>query len=621
MYRPKKQAEAPSAPRRPKLEAPPTLAEIKTFQADADANRGREMEVLWPGPTGKTYLMNLKQGSGPVEPMWILYEDDGSELKMVWQYQTIDAYLIHDCIQMLDPTAAPTAVPSEIIAPPKKEMGAPFGTQSMNSPAYGAPAPAMPAAIGAPANGAAPVIAPALNKFGGIGEVAAPPMAPPQQAPAKDIWDKSPYSKHAEQAAPPAQTGYPGAYARDDSFPTAHSPAPTPHAAPPPPPPQQQRPPSNEMQGSLEDIKIPMLINNYVGARATGKLEVRGEESVGSVFFVEGAPVHATTPSAYGDGAIRELVTWEKGTYEFMRGMQTDMRSVQGRLDAVMSEGQALLDQKRHLKRAGLTFESYLLRKHKHLSDSELKLMLMKGAQIDFDFQKRIYDYLKTKRTFTDFLRDHPMDSTTWTALLFNFISCGLIEIKEPDTVKDSVLDFLGPDKEHMRTLTDSFVRKESGIYSYDALLFFMEYEFHRFEAYNHPLSMIIFEILRKRQDGSGGMDLITGQAANTAAQRINLIKRPLDTLGHFQTLDFALLLPNTKGSSAAWLANRIYESLTATPLDKDNDRSSLSIAFGVASLPADGDSMRSLVEAARQAKQEAKTGTFPVVLSRGAKK
>ena len=296
------------------------------------------------------------------------------------------------------------------------------------------------------------------------------------------------------------------------------------------------------------------------------------------------------------------------------------MSSVQGQLPAIISDGQTLLDQKRHLKRAGLGFESYLIRKHKNLSETELKLMLMKGAAIDFEFQKPIYEYLRYKRTFTDLLRDHPMDSTTWTSLLFNFISCGLIDIKEPDTIRDAVLDFLGEDKEHVRKFANQFIRPETGMYSYDAFLFFLEYEFYRFEAYNWPLSLVLFELQRKRQDGSGGTDLLTGQASNTAATRINLIKRPLDTLAHFQTLELALLLPNTKGSSATWIANKIYESLTATPLAKDIDRNTLSIAFGIASLPADGDDLQALITAAQRAKHEAKVGTFPVVLSRPVK-
>jgi GGDEF domain-containing protein len=101
---------------------------------------------------------------------------------------------------------------------------------------------------------------------------------------------------------------------------------------------------------------------------------------------------------------------------------------------------------------------------------------------------------------------------------------------------------------------------------------------------------------------------------------RIDLVKRPLDIIGHFEAVDYGLLLPNTTGSSAAFVANRILESLTATPLVKGVDRNSLELAFGIACLPADGDDMESLVMSAKAAKAKAKNGQFPIVLSRSKK-
>jgi PleD family two-component response regulator len=213
------------------------------------------------------------------------------------------------------------------------------------------------------------------------------------------------------------------------------------------------------------------------------------------------------------------------------------------------------------------------------------------------------------------------MDSTMWTTLLFNFLSCGLIELKAPDAVQGGPLDFIPEAQGQVETITSAFTRPETGIYSYAALLYFMAYEYDRFEAYNYPLSLVIFEVQRKREDGKGGSDLLIGEASNVAAQRINMVKRPLDTLGHFETLDYGLLLPNTTGASAAWVANRIYEGITATPLIKDVDRNTLSLAFGIASLPADGDDLQSLVMAARDAKNKAKSGNFPIVMSRSSRR
>jgi len=114
---------------------------------------------------------------------------------------------------------------------------------------------------------------------------------------------------------------------------------------------------------------------------------------------------------------------------------------------------------------------------------------------------------------------------------------------------------------------------------------------------------------------------MLPAQAASIAAARIDLVKRPLDVLGHFETLDYAIVLPNTRASSAAFIANRIYENLTATPLIPGVDKSNLFLSFGVANLPNDGDDLASLVSAAKEAKHTAKTGNFPVVLSRTLKK
>lgn len=558
--------------------------------AQAHDNRGREVELTWSEPgAAKKYCMSVKMDAGLIEPGWTLWEDDGVETKLVWKYQTIDYDLINDVICMLN-QPAPAAAP----APP--------ANVGHSNPPLSPSAPAQPESWGA---GSAP--AGQSQSYGGA------QSAQQGQQYASGVAQATQQPQHVIGGPPAAfQQQPPGASPFQQYAPTSAS-----------PPLQPQSPGSMGLEGRLDETKTSTLIHSIAASRITGKLELCGDDTTGDIFFVDGIPKHATTPSAYGDGAIRELCTWEKGTYIFKRELKTDMRSVDGRLDTIIAEGLAMLDQKRHLKKSGLGYESYLIRKHKQMGEAELKLMLSRGAPIDFAYQRKIWDYLKHKRTFTDLLRDHPMDSTTWTSLLFNFLSCGLMEIRAPETVKTGALDFLGDAAAHVKTLTDTFNRPETGIYSYAALLVFLQYEYARFEAYNWPLSLVLFEIQYKRQDGTGGSDLLAGEAVNMAAMRIGIIKRPLDTLGHFETLDYALVLPNTSGASAAWVANRIYESLTATPLGKGLDRNTLSIAFGIASLPADGDGddLESLVLAARAAKVKAKTGTFPVVLSRSSKK
>ncbi len=270
---------------------------------------------------------------------------------MVWQYQTLDTNTIYDCVCMADKSGTPVQSTATPAATPVQNAPNPIASE---------------------------------NSTGAYAERQAEPRTIEREQahlePRRTHESVYPESAHpyGQQKQPTGQQ--PGQYA-GQSF-----------AAPPP-----EKKPSTDSEGTLDDIKSSVLISNLAQAGKTGKLEVRGEESVGSIYFLRGEPVHATTPSAYGDDAIRDLVSWEKGTYDFAPNLTTEMRSVQGNLAEILSEGQALLDQKRHLKRAGLSFESLLLRKHKTLSETELRLMLMKGAEIDFEFQKKILRLLKTQ--------------------------------------------------------------------------------------------------------------------------------------------------------------------------------------------------------------------------------
>jgi diguanylate cyclase (GGDEF)-like protein len=299
------------------------------------------------------------------------------------------------------------------------------------------------------------------------------------------------------------------------------------------------------------------------------------------------------------------------------------MQSVEKSLQSSVMEGIALLDQLKHLEKAGLVYESTIIQKQKNLGEPELKLMLSKGVPLDFNTQKEVYESLKHKTTFTDLLRDRPMEQTQWAPLLFNLLYCGLIEIRPPAAARGGALDFLGESKSIIQNLAYNFIRTDTGLMSCEALLYFMEYEYYRYEAYNWPMSLVVFELMLKRTGGSGIVekDALPVQALQTAAMRIGLVKRPLDTLAHFYGQDFAIMMPNTKASQAAFVANRVLDALTVTPLAPGIDKANLSLAFGVANLPSDGEDLESLIQAAVNAHDEAKKGTFPIVLARTSKR
>lgn len=380
---------------------------------------------------------------------------------------------------------------------------------------------------------------------------------------------------------------------------------------------------TNSIEGTIEQNPMNNVLTTIGMQQVTGKLEVVGPSAVGHVYFENGIPKDAQTSNNRGDEAIKELVTWRSGTFLFKPGVRTEMQSVEKSLQSSVMEGIALLDQLKHLEKAGLVYESTIIQKQKNLGEPELKLMLSKGVPLEFNTQKEVYESLKHKTTFTDLLRDRPMEQTQWAPLLFNLLYCGLIEIRPPATTRGGALDFLGDSKAIIQNLAYNFIRTDTGLMSCEALLYFMEYEFYRYDAYNLPMSLVVFELMLKRTGGSGIIekDPLPVQALQTAAMRIGLVKRPLDTLAHFYGQDFAIMMPNTKASQAAFVANRVLDALTVTPLAPGIDKANLSLAFGVANLPADGEDLESLIQSAVDAHDEAKKGTFPIVLARTSKR
>ena len=436
MFSQKKPPPDPSKIRLPKASIAPVIADLQAMH-DQSKETGREVEQIWSeADSPKSYSMSTRFEGGAPSPTWTLWEDDGQEGRLVWKFETSDFELVNDVVCMLKkPKPAPGAGMASAPGEPEKPRD-PFASVK--------PKPQHQA------------VDPFQRLGGNSGASTSQPQNPyqsntriPQQGDSSyqpGYFSSQPNQTQPAPAPAPPQTPQPtmrNPYLDSDNdpgFPTAAA-----------------RPParkegdgvyaaaekkSDTIEGNLTEMAVPALLQSLVSNQATGKLEILGEETVGDVYFENGVPKHAGTPTEYGDGAIKELVTWEKGTYVFTPNSRTDMRSVNQGLTEIIADGILLLDQKRHLKRAGLAYESYLVRLHKNLSDAELKLMLTKGAPLDFEFQRDIYHYLRHKRTFTDLLRDKPMDSSKWTALLFNFLSCGIIEIKQPDSIKGSALDF-----------------------------------------------------------------------------------------------------------------------------------------------------------------------------------
>jgi GGDEF domain-containing protein len=670
MFSSKKELDAAKL-RLPRRNAPPGPDYLQEVLNHAYGKIGREIEGAWTDPTtGHSFSLVAKVEKEASLPVWTLWEDDGKATNCTWRYETNDLTMINDMLCMRQPSASAQTISSAsnkipsfgqnavgnnpdplLQNPPGQSPRASFsGSAAQPAPQerlsdtkggfVGGPLQAQfnnKARASYPGNqgrsvtqGLSPDSGSTRRPSSEFDAYAAPsPSLSIEQLGSDDFVSDAAIAK-AASAPQPILQGADGAAAMlqpDQSARYEGSPAAAvrntinraTRALLGPVADEMRLTSATTIEGSLERLQVATLLQALSMSQVTGKLEIIGDESVGRLYFMDGVPVHATTDANLGDSAICELVAWRNGMFRFLIDDTTPMRSVQNRLDANVMEGIALLDQKKHLEEAGLTHESYIFKKHRNLSDSELKVFLMKGQSVDFERQAEVYRVIGQRCTFADLLRDRPMESLTWTRILFNFLTCGLIEIKPPEAVARAVLDFLGDSQAGVNAIIQSMLRPETGIYTYHALLYLMEYEFYRFESYGWPMTLVLLELNKKNM--SSGLDAIGAQEAAIVAKRIGLVKRPLDTLAHFETIHYALLLPNTRAPSGAYVANRVLQALLATPLSPAVDRKSLHIAMGIASLPADGHDIEGLIMEAKNALTRARDGDFPIVLATGQSK
>ncbi|MBY0546271.1 MAG: DUF4388 domain-containing protein [Candidatus Obscuribacterales bacterium] len=365
------------------------------------------------------------------------------------------------------------------------------------------------------------------------------------------------------------------------------------------------------LQGRLENMQLPTLVQSIQMSKMNGRLHLFDKGNGAQVFFVDGLPVHSTTAESIGDQAIVEIMCWEEGDFSFYPEESSEERTVKRRLDSMIMEGITLLDQKKFLQGQGLTPESYLFKKDLTMTADEFKARLSKGAPLDLGAQKGFYDLIDNRSRLQDILQRRPMARIEWIPILFNLVSCGLAGVSEtsPNAGRAVGLAAADIDRSQIQQVLRSLVRGETGMFTYPAFLFFLEQEFSKAVVLAMPLSVIIFEARLSYGEAPQPLPL---PALREICARLEPLKRPFDIIAHYETFDFALLLPGASSRVARTVGNRVAEVLYAAPLCPGPSHRLL-LAGGIASAPEDTQDPGKLIAAAREAKARAKETRVPV--------
>ncbi|HEY9784896.1 MAG TPA: DUF4388 domain-containing protein [Candidatus Obscuribacterales bacterium] len=363
------------------------------------------------------------------------------------------------------------------------------------------------------------------------------------------------------------------------------------------------------LQGELVDMPVPNLLQSVGLSNMTGVLVVQSNQGLGEVIFESGRPLHAVSPGLVGDRAIVEMCTWEEGGFHFVRESRQVEPTVRRDMQGLLLEGIALLDQLKFLRQGGYTGETRLALNPAVQNADQFLAAVRPHINVNEAALLTLHNHLLSRPTINDLGSTLGLGKNDLTPVVYNLVSNQIVvRYAQKEEANEQKPDLaIKIDRGAVQTVERYLVRPETGIYSNAAFLFFAEQEFYRYQSTNAPMSIIVLEMGMARD--SGVVTLPT-KAIVEALKRICLVKRKMDIMAHFETFDYALLLPLTPANTAAVIAQRAHEVLMKIALAPDVDFRNLRLAFGVASIPEDCQDLEMLLGLAKHAKNMAKGGT-----------
>ncbi|MBK9143609.1 MAG: DUF4388 domain-containing protein [Candidatus Melainabacteria bacterium] len=374
------------------------------------------------------------------------------------------------------------------------------------------------------------------------------------------------------------------------------------------------------LNGELAFIQISALLQSIQLAKMTGRLQVDGRDGAAEVFFVDGKPVHCTTPDGTGNESIYELITWQEGKFFFQPQVVTQKRTVSETLDSLVIQGVQLLDKLNLMRNSGFREDAVLAKTNEAISGVDLETMLSVGEPQLLEVQRQLYHAIDGNTAFEDLAAALNLPRSQWVPALSHLFRCRLIgllsDVRRGATGKPALVPKT-VDSAAVQAVMMSLRRPDTGMFNYPAFLYFLEQEYFRAHRAGTPLSVIIFEMRVKTGVKEVIREPLPTSALNESVLRITTTKRHNDLLAHYEGFDYALLCPDTRGEGARIFANRIVQALNREPLSNTVKPGALCLSFGIACIPEDFLELGFLLSAAETARNHSVETETEVVLYR----
>jgi diguanylate cyclase (GGDEF)-like protein len=145
-------------------------------------------------------------------------------------------------------------------------------------------------------------------------------------------------------------------------------------------------------------------------------------------------------------------------------------------------------------------------------------------------------------------------------------------------------------------TITDD----TTGLFNVRHLYEVLERELERCAESAAPLSLAFLDLDHFKLVNDEHGHLVGSELLARTAQRLKMLRRPQDFCFRYGGDEFVLLMPETSAEAARAYAIRLLEELTRTPFRMKNGQNlSIGASIGLASAPADGNTIHAIIGAA----------------------
>ncbi len=262
------------------------------------------------------------------------------------------------------------------------------------------------------------------------------------------------------------------------------------------------------------------------------------------------------------------------------------------------------------LLKFGLQPTSVLMHSDSNASSASIRKILGSGLPVDIDAQINLYSAINGQLSINELILSFNWGRKQWVPIVWNLINCNLVTISLPGL---QPTDFSAPEtgtapppaavnnlyRESIDRVKNGFLDPVSGLYTFDAMLFFLEYEAKRVRRTRQAVTLFVFKANLKHQRVQ---QLIAHgiQIDQLIVQAVDQVKRSDEILAHFDTNSYGIVMPSTRQSGASQAIHRFLRQLAKMGLGPDPTSGAPPICIAVLSMPDHANDLAELISVAK---------------------